>query len=85
MLATGHHVVSFVTISEIEKIVLVADSCRPARGEATTGKGTCFVLKLIICLAETTYRRQVVRMNIGTGPRLEESTPFLRLCIIDYF
>ena len=55
MSATGHHVVSFVTItemeiSEIEKSVLVANS-RPARVEATKGPETWCAVKLVICLS----------------------------------
>jgi hypothetical protein len=42
--AAGHHVVSFVTISEIIKGVLVADRSKPARGEATEGEETCSFL-----------------------------------------
>jgi len=44
---TGHHVVSFITISETEKSVLVADTSRPTRNEAITGEQTFTVFELV--------------------------------------
>jgi hypothetical protein len=69
-------VVSFVTISEIIKGVLVADRSQPARGEATKGQETWCAEKLVICLSlKPPANDQLVRLM----PAVDQDTSNLRL------